>query len=100
MNSLVAEAKDRFRLTNVTYDSAVFDEIVRYCCTEGVRSMGARGINKAVSVVFETALSNFFSPYILRVGGQDDLVDASVHCTLRAGHAVPVTAEDLVLEVL
>lgn len=100
MDSLVAEAKDRFRLTDVTYDSKVLEEIVRYCCTEGVRSMGARGINKAVSVVFETALSNFFSPYILRQGGQDDLIDATVHCSLRADHAVPVTADDLILEVL
>ena len=99
MKSLVAEAKDRFHLTDVTYDTEVFDATVRYCCTEGVRSMGARGINKAVSVVFETALSNFFSPYLLRTEGADELVGKTVHCTLRAGYAEPVKAGDLVLEV-
>ena len=95
MASLVAEAKDRFRLRDVSFDSAVREAIIDDCCTEGVRSMGARGINKAVSVVFETSLSNYFSPFLLRVGGTDELVDTAPHCTLREGHAVPVTAADL-----
>lgn len=63
IKALVEAAKDKFKLQDIDYSQA-FPAIVAHCQTEHVRSMGARGIGKAVDMLFEGSLSNYIKPYI------------------------------------
>ena len=63
-------ATDEFRLGSITCEQPVKDEIIKYCQQEKVRSMGARGIGKAVNKLYNGSLSNFIAPYIR---GDNDL---------------------------
>ena len=56
-------AKNKYKLADVILSDEVKDAVIDYCQGENVRSMGARGIGKAVSKTFESSLSNFFKPY-------------------------------------
>lgn len=94
---LIAEAKDRYKFADVKYD-AVIDSIVEYCQSEHVRSMGARGIGKAVNMLFEGSLSNYISPYITFKNNHtcQELIGKTINCSLKEGKTVLETAEDLV----
>jgi len=98
VNSLVEEAKDKYKLAGVTYEPAVFDKIVEYCQTEAVRSMGARGIGKAVNALFEGSLANFISDYVTFKDGlrKEDLVGKTLTCTVREGQSGLLKSDDLV----
>ncbi|MBE6553146.1 MAG: ATP-dependent Clp protease ATP-binding subunit [Ruminococcaceae bacterium] len=101
VRGLIEAAADKYKLRSVTYDDAVFEKIVEYCQTERVRSMGARGIGKAVGVVFESSLANAIKPYVTFRDGHTpaELRGKSMHCTVRPDLEGLVTVHDLIWSV-
>ena len=99
VDALIEAAVDKYKLNAVTYDAAVFDKIVEHCQTERVRSMGARGIGKAVGTVFEGSLANAIKPYVTFARNElspADLRGRRLHCTIRPGFEGLITVDDLV----
>ncbi len=89
-------AKDKYHFTDIDY-SAVEARIVEYCQTEHVRSMGARGIGKAVNTLFEGSLSAFISPYIIGKNGRSisELAGRRAVCRVKDGVEGLITVNDL-----
>jgi hypothetical protein len=96
IKGITEEAIDKYKLAGVDY-SAVVDAIVEHCQSERVRSMGARGIGKAVNMVFEGSLSDFISDYVTNTDGHNvaELVGRRVVCTLKDGHTGHLTSAAL-----
>ena len=100
VRGLIEAATDKYMLNAITYEDAVFDKIVEYCQTERVRSMGARGIGKAVGVVFEGSLSNEIKKYLTAEAGTlEDLRGKTMHCSVRPDQEGLITVHDLVWSV-
>ncbi len=101
MASLIDAVKDKYKITDVNYDDSVLEKIVEYCQTEQVRSMGARGIGKAVNILFEGSLANFLSPYVTFRDGlrRENLENRALTCTVREGVDGLIKASDLVWSV-
>ena len=97
IKGIVSEAKDKYKFADVIYDDAM-DAIVDYCQSEHVRSMGARGIGKAVNMIFEGSLSNFISPYVTFKNNRSvsELVGKTVRCSLKNGVERLNGEEDLI----
>ena len=102
ISSLIDAVKDKYKLVNVDYSDEVMDKIVEYCQTEHVRSMGARGIGKAVNMVFEGSLANFLKIFVTYQDNHTpaELEGASLHCELVAGQNGLVKADDLVWSIV
>lgn len=90
-------ATDEFRLASITCEDQVKEEIIKYCQDEKVRSMGARGIGKAVNKLFNGSLSNFIAPFIRGDNGQrkSDLVGKSLVCYCELNDDDVFTLEDI-----
>ena len=102
ISSLIDAVKDKYKLVNVDYSDEVMDKIVEYCQTEHVRSMGARGIGKAVNMVFEGSLANFLKIFVTYQDNHTpaELEGASLHCEVIAGQSGLVKADDLVWSIV
>ena len=98
MNSLIEAVKDKYKIAQVTCDEAVTDKVVEYCQTEQVRSMGARGIGKAVNVLFEGSLANFLSPYVTFRDNHSraELEGRALRCSVAVGQEGLLKPADLV----
>ena len=65
VNKIIKVAKEKYSMSDILCPDAVREEIIKFCQTENVRSLGARGIGKAVDKIFNGSLSNFLVPFIL-----------------------------------
>ena len=102
MKSLIEAVKDKYKLTGVTYSDEVMEKIVEYCQTEHVRSMGARGIGKAVNMVFEGSLANYLKPFVTYRDNHSpaELEGAALHCEVAAEQDGLITANGLAWSVV
>lgn len=97
IKGIIAEAKDKYKFADIEYE-AVIDALVAFCQTEHVRSMGARGIGKAVNTVFEGSLSNFISPYVTFTDNHScqELIGKTIRCSVKEGKTIVESEEDLI----
>lgn len=96
IKAIAAVAKDDFQLAAVECPEEVKAKIAEYCQDEHVRSMGARGIGKAVNTLFNGSLANFLSGYVRRVDGKEraQLVGKTITCRVKDENA-PMSTENI-----
>ena len=94
--------KDKYKLLNVDYSAKVMEKIIEYCQTEHVRSMGARGIGKAVNMVFEGSLANFLKVFVTYKDNHSpaELEGASLRCEVAENQAGLIDAKDLIWSIV
>ena len=97
MKGIADEAIDKYKFASVDY-SSILSDMIEHCQSERVRSMGARGIGKAVNMVFEGSLSDYISIFVTNQDGHNvaELVDRRAVCSVREGRTGALTAEDIV----
>ena len=93
MTSINNEAKDTHKLSSVDF-SKVLDRIVEHCKSERVRSMGARGIGKAINVIYEGSLSREISEYIVKKQ-RDQLNGKKAVCIITGDTTGVLTADNI-----
>ena len=105
INSYNKACKEEFRLANVVCDSCVLPLIDRYCQEENVRSLGARGIGKAVNKLYNGSLSNFLADYVKgkkadgTVVSRQDLIGKVLRCSSNALEGTLISVNDLIWSV-
>lgn len=87
--SITNAACDEYKMM-IEITDEVRNKIIEYCQGELVRALGARGINKAVSTLYNGSLSKFLADYITgrkEVNGQtlskEDLVGKTIICEFK-----------------
>lgn len=84
IEAISAVAQDDFKM-RVKCPEEVRAAIAAHCQSEHVRSMGARGIGKAVNTLYNGSLSRFLTDYILGANGHErsELEGKTIVCSLR-----------------
>ena len=96
MKGIADEAVDKYKFASVDY-SSIISAMVEHCQSERVRSMGARGIGKAVNMVFEGSLSDYISNFVTNRDGHSvrELVGRRAVCFIEDGHTGALTSENI-----
>lgn len=77
-------------------ENPVLQALIRYCQTSDVRSMGARGIGKAMNSVFNGSLSHYISTFVVEQR-KNELVGRTLKCSLTDEY-IAILNEELEME--